>query len=110
MVGETEIRKAFSLSLNGDTVETGCIYGGPEEAPRLDLVQAEPGKEITWIKKGGVYIAARNIISGVSWTDLYENGWVLGRELELDGRAYLCRLMEVGELSLIHISEPTRRS
>ena len=47
MVGETEIRKAFSLSLNGDTVETGCIYGGPEEAPRLDLVQAEPGKEIT---------------------------------------------------------------
>ena len=27
MVGETEIRKAFSLSLNGDTVETGCIYG-----------------------------------------------------------------------------------
>lgn len=55
------------------------------------------GKEITWIKKGGVYIAARNIISGVSWTDLYENGWVLGRELELDGRAYLCRLMEVGE-------------
>lgn len=97
MVGETEIRKAFSLSLNGDTVETGCIYGGPEEAPRLDLVQAEPGKEITWIKKGGVYIAARNIVSGVSWTDLYENGWVLGRELELDGRAYLCRLMEVGE-------------
>ena len=28
MVGETEIRKAFSLSLNGTTVEPGCIYGG----------------------------------------------------------------------------------
>lgn len=48
MVGETEIRKAFSLSLNGDTVETGCIYGGPEEAPRLDLVQAEPGNKLQW--------------------------------------------------------------
>lgn len=97
MVGETEIRKAFSLSLNGTTVEPGCIYGGPDEAPHLDLVQEEPGKEIFWIKNGGVYVAARNIVSGVSWTDLYVNGWVLGRELELDGRAYLCRLMEVGE-------------
>ena len=49
MVGETEIRKAFSLSLNGTTVEPGCIYGGPDEAPHLDLVQEEPGKEIFWI-------------------------------------------------------------
>ena len=58
MVGETEIRKAFSLSLNGTTVEPGCIYGGPDEAPHLDLVQEEPGKEIFWIKNGGVYVAA----------------------------------------------------
>lgn len=44
MVGETEIRKAFSLSLNGTTVEPGCIYGGPDEAPTWTWSRKNPAK------------------------------------------------------------------
>lgn len=94
-----EIRKFFSIALNGTPIAPGCIYADAiiPEAPTLELIPGEPNKLISWLKKGGVYVAVHNIISGVSWKDLDDNGWVQGKIVSLDGKDYLCRLMEVGK-------------
>lgn len=43
-----------------------------------------------------IFISDRNILSGLSWDDLEKGGFVNGKEVSIDGRAYSCRILTGG--------------
>lgn len=53
---------------------------------------------ITWIKPHGanLFVADRVLLVGVTWNELKENGFVLGKEIVIDGQRFRCRLLQVG--------------
>lgn len=67
---------------------------------RLGDTPAEPGHQLQWnvIEDDGrrLLICDRMILVRVSWDDLHAAGYVAGRTVFIDGRAYLCRLLSGG--------------
>ena len=55
-------------------------------------------KVISWVKPDGInlLVADRVLLAVVSWQDLNDLGFVVGRKTVIDGYTFLCRLLEVG--------------
>ena len=55
-------------------------------------------KVISWVKPDGInlLVADRVLLAAVSWQDLNDLGFVVGRKTVIDGYTFLCRLLEVG--------------
>lgn len=92
-----EILHFGSLLLNGEPVALGAIYSA-QATPKLSIVPTVPGKEIPWLRRGSRLIALQNVIFGVSWVDLFANGFTYGisTDIAIDGRQHKCRLPRLG--------------
>lgn len=81
---------------NGEVISIGSLYYGDKvltvptdcrkkegdtprrlgrEAIHIGDTSGEPETEITWMKVGGVLVADRNLMVGISWNDLGEMGY-----------------------------------
>lgn len=52
-----------------------------------------PGKELTWLKLGDIWVCDRNILQGISWETLNKKGFVFGKEIEIDNEKYTLRIL-----------------
>lgn len=93
-----EICRFLSVSLNGEPVAPGCVYG-QSSVPAISLVASCIGKEIKWLKYGRRYVALQLVLRGISWNDLQANSLISGRQLDfpIEGQLYQCRLIRVGK-------------
>ena len=57
----------------------------------------EKGGSITWVKPNGqnLLIADRVLLVNVSWEDLDQNDLVNGKQIQIDGQYFHCRLLQV---------------
>ncbi len=85
-------KKFGSLYFDGQPVDVGSRYD--EEV--ITFGDTVPGKEITWVEVNGLLIADRCVCVNISWLQLSQMGYTFGREVTIDGRKYLCRLLKVG--------------
>lgn len=92
-----EILHFGSLLLNDEPIDLGAIYSA-QATPKLSIVPTVPGKEIPWLRRGSRLIALQNVIFGISWVDLFANGFTYGisTDIAIDGRQYQCRLPRLG--------------
>nr|DAG33754.1 MAG TPA: hypothetical protein [Caudoviricetes sp.] len=71
---------------NGDMIS----YNRPD----IMITDTRPGFEIKWLHlKDNIYICDRGLINRVSWNTLKEAGYVDGKEVTIDGKRCLIRLM-----------------
>lgn len=62
--------------------------------PDIMITDTRPGFEIKWLHlKDNIYICDRGLINRVSWNTLKEAGYVDGKEVTIDGKRCLIRLM-----------------
>lgn len=54
------------------------------------------GREMPWVKLGDLFVATKCACSGISWSDLNKYGYIFGYPVQVDGRPYLCRSLQVG--------------
>lgn len=52
-----------------------------------------PGKELTWLKLGDIWVCDRNILQGISWETLNKKGFVFGKKIEIDNEKYTLRIL-----------------
>lgn len=71
-----------------------CSY---EEGRTLSLGDSYPFQEISWIPCGEFLAADRVVCVNVSWQDLEKNHLVDGSVAKIDGKYYLCRLLQVND-------------
>lgn len=96
---------AFGRMYFGSLMVKGGIVQIPED-PRSDgdmigynrpdimIADTKPGFEISWLHlKDNIYICDRGLINRVSWNTLKEAGYVDGKEVTIDGKRCLIRLM-----------------
>lgn len=57
-----------------------------------------PDSPIEWVKvHNSLYVARTVLLTHISWESLDEQGYVYGRNLIIDGRRYIARLLQVGK-------------
>ena len=62
--------------------------------PDIMITDTKPGFEISWLHlKDNIYICDRCLINRVSWNTLKEAGYVDGKEIMIDGKRCIIRLM-----------------
>ena len=62
--------------------------------PDIMITDTKPGFEIQWLHlKDNIYICDRCLINRVSWNTLKEAGYVDGKEIMIDGKRCIIRLM-----------------
>ena len=68
---------------------------------RLTDTPQDPSLRLNWhvFEQDGrrLWVADRMLLARVSWQDLDEAGYVLGKEVVIDGLAYRCRLLTGGD-------------
>lgn len=81
--------------VTGDIPHYSTFMQNPADAPSITIGDSEYGQTITWIKPDdlGILVADRVLLVDVSWTDLCDEGFEEGREVDIDGVHYLCRLI-----------------
>lgn len=86
----TNIIKLGSILLDGAHMEPGSEYQ-PGQA-----ISFRDGDDIQWIVVNGLLIADRSLLVNISWDDLNQQGFVYGRQIAINGRQFLCRLLKAG--------------
>ena len=93
-----EIKKFGTLRILGAAVPApqkpyykGDVLG--YNGTDFEIGDTVPGKEITWLKLGDLWVCDRNILQGTSWDTLNEKGYVFGKEVEIDGEKYKLRML-----------------
>ena len=62
--------------------------------PDIMITDTKPGFEIQWLHlKDNIYICDRCLVNNVSWNTLKEAGYVDGKEIMIDGKRCIIRLM-----------------
>lgn len=53
---------------------------------------------IAWVKPHGanLFVADRVLLVNVTWEELEKNGFILGKEIVIEGQRFRCRLLQVG--------------
>lgn len=64
--------------------------------PELTLGNTVEGMSIEWIEVNGLYISTKTIVKSVTWLDLDRNSLIFGKEVNIDGRRYLARVIKDG--------------
>ena len=88
-----------SLMVKGGIVQTpeDPTYNGDMigyNRPDIMITDKKPGFEIKWLHlKDNIYICDRGLINSVSWNTLKEAGYVDGKEIMIDGKRCIIRLM-----------------
>lgn len=72
--------------------EVGCLC---PKATSLVLGDTSPGAEIQWVQWGDKLVANRCVCMGINWSFLDKQGYVYGRPVLIDGKAYLCRCVKM---------------
>ena len=72
--------------------EVGCLR---PKATLLVLGDTSPGAEIQWVQWGDKLVADRCVCMGINWSFLNKQGYVYGRPVIIDGKAYLCRCVKM---------------
>lgn len=86
-------KKLGTLHISGDIVlPLACCH------PRDKLLFADtvPGKELEWVDAGDMLVATKCVCRCISWNELNRQGYIFGRVVRIDGKAYLCRSLRVG--------------
>lgn len=99
------------LFLNGSQqhIPENPVKGG--DIPKYNGGPIEIGDsktdKITWVKPHGMnlFIADRVLLSNVSWDDLNKYGFVEGKQVNLNGYPYRCRLLRVETNNNEHLHE-----
>lgn len=96
-----------------ETHKFGSIYfDGKVHGPGSDFVQGatfmigntSQYNELGWIKAGDIFISSCTICPRITWADLNNMGFIIGRPVSIDGIPYLCRCLKVG-LDIYHPKE-----
>jgi len=97
---------AGSLFLNGEVQLTAPNSSNPFPVPSYEgetiaIQNTIPGAEIAWIMPDvlNIWISKYPLLYNVSWDDLNKYGFVNGVKVEIEGKQYLCRLLQVGTKS-----------
>ena len=85
------IVKLGSLLMDGAHTEPGAAY---QPGKALSFVD---GYGISWIVVNSLLIADHSLLVNISWDDLNNQGLVFGKQIIINGRNFLCRLLKVGE-------------
>ena len=84
------IVKLGSLLLDGAHTEPESEYQ-PGQA-----ISFADGNDLRWVVVNGILIADRCLLLDVSWDDLNFQGLSDGRQIAINGRQFLCRLLKAG--------------
>lgn len=90
---EAKIVKSGSVYFDDKPVEVGAIYKNEE----LSIGDTVPGRELQWVDDGGYLIADRCACINISQKQVLQQGFLFGSPVRIDGRAYLCRCLRVGD-------------
>ena len=66
----------------------------PRVQPNCGLGNTISGHELEWISVNGLLVASRPIKFNISWDRLNKEGLVYGKEIVIDGKPYICRLVK----------------
>ena len=99
LLGEEEkVKKFGTLQILGAAVPApekpyykGDVLG--YNGTDFSIGDTVPGKELTWLKLGDIWVCDRNILQGISWETLNEKGFVFGKEIEIDNEKYTLRIL-----------------
>lgn len=86
--------KFGTLYMDGQPQEVGGWY--PTDEPALGLGNTVPGKEITWLKSGNIYIAEQCLITFISFNNIAYWGYSEPVNMKIDGRLARIRLLNIG--------------
>lgn len=89
---EAKIIKMGSLYFDGSPVNPGRHYHGR----RFSFGNTVPGKELQWVDTGELLVADRCVCTYISWDDIDYYGYIFGRPVVIDGKAYWCRSLKCG--------------
>lgn len=86
-------KKTFgSLYLSGQPRSPHAIYNGES----ISFGDSVLGKAAPFVKWKYMWVASQCICTNISWEDLNQAGFILGRFVRIDGFPYLCRSLKVG--------------
>lgn len=83
--------KMGSMYFGNNLAKLGGKYPGQGE---ISFVNSVEGIVISWVPVNGVLIADRVLCNAISWNDLLKMGYIWGIPVRIDGKAYLCRVLE----------------
>ena len=62
----------------------------------MKIGNTQPGLELSWLQLDGFLLADHLVCTKINWNELNRLGYIGGRIVSVDGRTYLCRLVDVG--------------
>lgn len=62
----------------------------------MKIGNTQPGLELSWLQLDGFLLAEHLVCTKINWNELNRLGYTGGRVVSVDGRTYLCRLIDVG--------------
>lgn len=89
-----EIVKFGSLCIDSWPVKAGSRC--TSDSSPLAIVDTVPGREIQWVRVGGMLVADRCVCTNISWSRLAKLGYISGNLLQIDGERFLCRSLKLG--------------
>ena len=83
--------------------EAGTPMPVDDTTPYMNRIYAigdtAPGMEMQWVKDGNRLISTYTYARGASWNRIDRAGYIFGRPMRIDGKAYLCRSLQIGTAS-----------
>jgi len=85
-------------TIKGDIPSYNSLNSQNSTPGSIKISDTKPGSGISWVKPDdmNLFIADRSLLVHVSWSDLEQNGFIPGCQITIDGKYYLCRLLQVG--------------
>lgn len=94
MIDMPEILKLGTLYIEGEPVSSGTSFCNKEG--EITIGNTVSGKELSFLKLHGKYVATDNIYKDVPWAQLAQYDCVYGKKVNIDGAKYICRCMDGG--------------
>lgn len=77
-----------SLCMGDQERDPGTLYNGHS----FKIGNLQPGFGIPWVAANGVLYCEFNLLTGISWNELDENGLIYGKPCMIDGFKFMCRI------------------
>lgn len=82
------------MYFDGNPVVSGSRY--LKEA--LDFGDTVKSKKLEWVEDRGLLYATSCVCYSISWDQLYDQGYIFGRPVTIDGKQYQCRCIKLWDL------------
>ena len=94
-------------------IKLGSIYfDGKPEVPgscfnkgALNFGDSVKYKKLEWVEDRGILYATACACFGISWDQLYDQGYIFGRTVNIDGKQYRCRCIKLWNLNSGEVGE-----